>query len=274
VEAIIANQPAEGLDTLHRTLDAGSDPRQFARQIVDYLRGLLLVAMGNAGQVDATAEVRAQMARHSQALPVAELLRLIQAFNQAASEGRSGWQPALPLEMAFVEALTPPAPAAPAAPVSAAPVHVAAQPTKRAAAARPASTMPTAAPAEQPPAEALAPEDASANQRLEESWDRLLAAVRHANSQLYGLLNSSRAHLMKGSVLILGYPSDILKTQMEKPHNLEVIQAAVKEVLGLEVTVRCFIASGKRSTPPPDVDSDGMVAAALRDLGGEIVDVQ
>ncbi len=25
---------------------------------------------------------------------------------------------------------------------------------------------------------------------------------------------------------------------------------------------------------PPDVDSDGMVATALRDLGGEIVDIQ
>ena len=30
VEAIIAQQPAEGLDILHRTLDAGSDPRQVA----------------------------------------------------------------------------------------------------------------------------------------------------------------------------------------------------------------------------------------------------
>ena len=98
--------------------------------------------------------------------------------------------------------------------------------------------------------------------------------MRQANPQVYGLLNSSRAHLVKGSILILGYPSDILKSQVEKAHNIEVIQAAVKEVLGLEVSVRCFIVSGKRSTPPPDVDTDGMVAAALRDLGGEIVDVQ
>ncbi len=276
LEAVIANQPAEGLEVLHRTLDAGSDPRQFARQVVDYLRGLLLVAMGNANQVDATAEVRAQMARHSQALPVPELLRLIQAFNQAANEGRGGWQPALPLEMAFVGALTPPAPAAAAAaaaaPPSAAPARLAAHEKRPPATPHPAPAK--AAPDEPPPPETLTPEDASANQRLEENWRKLLAAVRQANPQVYGLLNSSRAHLVKGSILILGYPSDILKSQVEKAHNIEVIQAAVKEVLGLEVSVRCFIVSGKRSTPPPDVDTDGMVAAALRDLGGEIVDVQ
>jgi hypothetical protein len=34
------------------------------------------------------------------------------------------------------------------------------------------------------------------------------------------------------------------------------------------------VATGKNDALPPDIDSDGMVASALRDLGGEIVDVQ
>ena len=37
---------------------AARDPRQFARQVVDYLRNLLLVRLGNADQVDATTEQR------------------------------------------------------------------------------------------------------------------------------------------------------------------------------------------------------------------------
>ena len=57
IEAMLKRQSAQGLEAIHRSLDSGSDPRQFARQIVDYLRSLLLVAMGNASQVDATAEV-------------------------------------------------------------------------------------------------------------------------------------------------------------------------------------------------------------------------
>ncbi len=90
------------LAQIHQALDAGSDPRQFARQIVEYLRDLLLIRVGSADQLDATAEVRAQMARHAQALDNINLLRMIRNFNQAAVDTRGSWQPALPLEMAFV----------------------------------------------------------------------------------------------------------------------------------------------------------------------------
>jgi hypothetical protein len=38
--------------------------------------------------------------------------------------------------------------------------------------------------------------------------------------------------------------------------------------------VRCFVATSGSSGLPPDVEGDGMVAAALRDLGGEVVDIQ
>ena len=105
VEAILSEQAGSGLDHLHHALDAGSDPRQFARQIVDYLRSLLLVRMGNAAQVEATTEMRAQMARHAQMFSVEELLEIIRAFNQAANDARSAWQPALPLEIALIEGL-------------------------------------------------------------------------------------------------------------------------------------------------------------------------
>ncbi len=105
VEALIDRKPAAGLDQIHQALDAGSDPRQFARQMVDYFRDLLLVQTGNADQMDATVELRAQMARHSRAFSSSDLLRAIRLFNDAVNETRSAWQPALPLEMAFVAAL-------------------------------------------------------------------------------------------------------------------------------------------------------------------------
>jgi hypothetical protein len=34
------------------------------------------------------------------------------------------------------------------------------------------------------------------------------------------------------------------------------------------------LTSGSKNKPPDEVDNDGMVASALRDLGGEIVDIQ
>jgi len=38
--------------------------------------------------------------------------------------------------------------------------------------------------------------------------------------------------------------------------------------------VRCEVDSTKRNTIPPELGDDGMVAAAVRDLGAEIVDIQ
>ena len=88
VEALLSGDAAAGLDHIHATLDSGSDPRQFARQIVDYLRDLLLIRMGNASQIDAGAEIRAQMARHAQAFETQELLKVIRVFNHAGNEAQ------------------------------------------------------------------------------------------------------------------------------------------------------------------------------------------
>ncbi|MBN1370813.1 MAG: DNA polymerase III subunit gamma/tau, partial [Anaerolineaceae bacterium] len=55
VEAILTRDAATGFQCIQSALDSGSDARQFARQAVEYLRGLLLVRMNNAALIDATA---------------------------------------------------------------------------------------------------------------------------------------------------------------------------------------------------------------------------
>ncbi|GAH15173.1 unnamed protein product, partial [marine sediment metagenome] len=105
MDAVISKEAPAGFDQIHTTLDAGGDPRQFARQIVDYLRGLLLMNMGNKEQSKDTADVKLQMEKHADQLSVDKLLDLIRVFNHAAYEARASWQPALPLEMAFLEAI-------------------------------------------------------------------------------------------------------------------------------------------------------------------------
>ncbi len=274
VEAMLNHLSAPGLEAIHRSLDSGSDPRQFARQIVEYLRSLLLVAMGNASQVDATAEVRSQMARHAQSLTVTDLLRVIQAFNQAATETRSSWQPALPLEMAFIEAIslddtTQPTKSAPVAP------------TAPSSSSSPSANKPTSAPGmikesrpEQIESREMSPEDAITNQRLDKSWNLVLAQLRNQNPSLYGLVNSIKSRALKGTTLTLGLNGDALKSRLEDPANLELLQRVLKQVMGKEIYVQVVLTGATKSTPPAEVDNDGMVASALRDLGGEIVDIQ
>ena len=271
VEALVARQPAQGLAILHDTLDRGSDPRQLARQVVEYLRNLLLMRLNTGEQMEVPQEMRPQMARHAQAFSVTDLLHVIQVFNQAASEGRGNWLPGLPLEMAFVQALQPPQAASdkddlppPAAP--------------KTATASAAVSGDSAAP--QPPAAAKADSaveepvmDPQTARLLDENWKSILALTRQQNPNTYGLLNSCKSRHLKDNVLTLGFASDVLKFQMEKSSNMEVVLGVLRQVFSQEVGLRCITLSGKRTTPPPGVDSDGMVASALRDLGGEIVDV-
>jgi DNA polymerase-3 subunit gamma/tau len=270
VEALVSKQANVGLDQIHAALDAGSDPRQFARQIVDYLRDVLLVRMGNSRQVDATAEVREQMARHARKFEINELLRIIRAFNFAAGEARSAWQPALPLEMAFVEALEPPVVegAAPvAAPAGRAPAPLGELPTRL---HNPAPDAPAQKPAAQDQAGQADPQ---ANQQLAAVWQQILGLVRQQSQPAYGTLNSCTSRLMHGDQLTLSFASDVLKTKMEKLENLELLRAALQQVFGREIYIRCLVDTTRRDTVPPGVDDNGIVAAALRDLGGELVDI-
>jgi hypothetical protein len=105
-----------------------------------------------------------------------------------------------------------------------------------------------------------------------DSWKQVLTHVRSQNRTTEALLNSARLLGVKGNIVYLGL-SEVLKQKLERPENLDLVNDALQRVLGLQVTTRCLVSTGKSGKLPPDVESDGMVAAALRDLGGEIVDI-
>src|SRR5512143_80163 len=131
ITSIMEHDPAHGLETIHKALDAGADPRSLARQIVEYLRGLMLIQMGNTGQVEATADVKKQMQSHARSFTTGDVLRMMKAFNNAATDLRGGWQPSLSLELALAEVLDAPATSAPQIAVaspSGAPRQIKAQP--------------------------------------------------------------------------------------------------------------------------------------------------
>jgi DNA polymerase III subunit gamma/tau len=277
VEALAASQPAQGLDVVHAMLERGSDPRQFARQIVEYLRGLLLVRLNNADQLDVVPEVRAQMARHAQAFSAADLLRILEVFNQAANEGRGSWIPSLPLEMAIVEALQQPESTAPVEPTpDQEPGRGRSGSGSKGRVQQPTTLYQAALEAGEEEADEVRqePMDPQSAQLLEDHWKQILALTRQQSPNTYGLLNSCKTRQLKDQILTLGFASDVLKFQMEKSSHIEVVLGVLRETFGQEIGIRCITLTGKRTTPPPGVDSDGMVASALRDLGGEIVDVR
>lgn len=279
IEGIITHDPANGLEVIHRTLDSGSDPRQFARQLVEYLRSLMLIRTGNADQIDATAEIRARMAGHAQAMSMDDLLETISAFNRAAFESRASWQPSLPLEMALIESTarrhpdagvkTPPAVEREKKPTASNDEGPSSSPPDE-------HTEQIKQVSEQAPGfvEQESKADRQETKRLGENWKKILSQVRQRNPNTYALLNSCRTRHLRGNVLVLGFASELLKAKMEKGDNIKIVQEVLQGVVGREITLRCQTTTGQQNAPPPEVDSDGMVAAALRDLGGEIVDIQ
>ncbi len=279
VTALLARDPAQGLAQIQAALDGGSDARQFARQIVDYLRAVLLFRLDNAVHVDAPTEVRGIMAAHAQAIEVSRLLGVIRAFNTAATEARQAWQPGLPLELALVESL------ALLAGESAVVGEPASQQDERPA---PSREAPRQQVVEEHPAETVyqeaagleaeaTPGSAVTLKSISQAWPQVLARVRQRNPQTQGLLNSCKPMGFKSGKLILGFASDLIKSKMEKPEHTQLTQEVLEEVLGEGVGVQCVVSATAlkhRLDELGGLDSDSMVAVAVRDLGGEIVDIQ
>jgi DNA polymerase-3 subunit gamma/tau len=273
IEAVAAGDAAAGLDGIHHTLDTGSDPRQFARQVVDYLRDVLLVRMGNAGQVDATADERETMAAHAARFDPSDLLRLIRIFNGAANDMRGAWQPSLPLELALVEAIEAPPPPAAATPQTGNSAPAPSTSKVNAPDPKPASAPPQKAdstPAPTTPTARKAPVRAPVTGMDREEWESVKTRLREDGPSILGLINSAEAHL-KGNALRLGFQTEDVKAIMESGDKIDILVECVRTVTGKDIEVLCFVSSGQGSIDP-DIDPESRAAAAMR-LGGKVVDI-
>jgi DNA polymerase-3 subunit gamma/tau len=254
-EAIIAQDSARGLDLINTLVDGGADPRQFARQMVDYGRGLLLIRLGNAALVEASAEARKVMQDQASRLEPAALLRAIKAFNTAASDSRSGWLTQLPLELAFVECLRIDPPVEAAAPM----VTATPAPEK----------VPPANPVTPPPA-VVAASSASPSVigigQVASRWADIVSASRRFHPNLPALLGACQPLAVEGNVLTLGFQNEVLRSKANAEQNRQWIEQAAAQVLGAPLLVKCILGSSQVETMP-DVSSDGPVAEAMR-LGG------
>ena len=267
IESIQDQSPASGLETIHRALDSGADPRSLARQIVEYLRGLMLIQLGNGEQVETTKDVKERMNIHAKSFSTPNVLRMMKIFNNAAVDSRGGWQPSLSLELALAESLE--IPSEPPASISTPKVAPVKQ-TKAAAASQPVKT-------ESAKSAALSEIEGSKKAVISlaeiiKAWKDIKAVIKPAHPGIDGLLNSCRPMDVRGNELYLGFQSDKVLALMDRPEQLEVTRKAIHDVLGVDLQVKCVVTNAKGKLPP-DVSQDGMVATALNH-GGEIVDVQ
>src|SRR5581483_4336136 len=260
IASILDREPGRGLETIHRALDSGADPRSLARQIVEYLRGLMLIQLGNGDQVETTKDIKEKMTVHAKSFSTPDVLRMMKIFNNAAVDTRGGWQPSLSLELALAEAIEIPdeSPASP--------------PTPKAAPAKATKAAITNQPAKTESASGQSKEAVIGLAEIVKAWKDVRAVIRPAHPGIEALLNSCKPMDVRGDELVLGFQSDKVLALMDRSEQLEVTRKAIADVLGVTLQIKCVVTNAKGKLPP-DVPQDGMVATALNH-GGEIVDVQ
>jgi len=102
---LVGSEVPAGLDLIHHLVAQGVEIRQLLREVVEYLRQLLLVKVGTgAVSLDIPEETSTALAAHASTVSQDRLLRTIHLFSRASRELKGGTQSQLPLELAFIEA--------------------------------------------------------------------------------------------------------------------------------------------------------------------------
>ena len=301
VDSLDQGKSSAALEALRGALDAGADPRTLGRQIVEYLRALLMIKLGNASEVDATEGIRQRMVSQAADFSSAGLLQMLRDFNSAATDTRGGWQPSLSLELALVSALEQRGASATTGPSASGGLtgHTPARsdadesPSNRHAERRDTGQKRRTYDVGQQQATAPAIRDGTQGQpagasdvsveppsapaavgltEVANAWKEIRLALRHGHPAVGALLNSSKPVDVRGDVLFVGFQSETVRSLMDKPDNIKAARRAIAQVLGSELKINCVVTNA-RGKVPPHLPQDGMVATAV-DRGGEIVDVQ
>jgi DNA polymerase III subunit gamma/tau len=285
-DALIHRDHAKGLEIIQTAQDAGSDARQFARQVVDYLRALMLAKAEGMERSDVPPEIKAKAKEQADQLDNARLLNFIRLFSVAAGETPRGgtWQPGLQLELAVVQAME-----YAVLPSSTEPRSTPATQTTNVQRTKP-ENVPVSSPARSSSAGASKisqkvsePIPASIQPQKEEStggnqssvitqrWKEIKEAVKAKRVPVSGLLNSSTP-MIRGNTLTLGFQGEVVRSKMDTPENIELTRQAIKEICGIEVTIRCIVNNRNGTAVPADedIENDGLVGTALGQ-GGQIV---
>jgi DNA polymerase-3 subunit gamma/tau len=268
-EALIAGDTAAGLDLINRALDQGADPRQFAGQVVEYLRLVMLVQTGGTTLAETTEgpETLGIAEVHARQLARGALLGAIRRFIRAATDSTAGWQPQLPLELAFVESVEA---------IFAAPAETA-SPSQEAAPARVRSAERPTAASQAVPAEATstpAPGTLTVAE-IGSRWRDVLRFTRERDKLVEALLNSCSLHGVDGLTIVVQVPSELLRDKMQQEHNRMQIEQALQHVFGEPLMLRCLVGGvqggGVASGGDNDLlAEDSLAAYAVHELGGKI----
>lgn len=260
---------AQGLHIIFEATSAGADARQFARQIVNHLRTILIVqAAGEDLSLDVPDAQKEAIINQAHRTPRESLIAAIRGFHDAAQNQAVSWQPQLPLELAFLELLPaepapvyqqapatreaapPPAVIKEEAPVESVQEKIAAGETKKVVkdtvveAAQEEAPEPAAA-GETAVAEPAGEQDAPLTlEPVKVHWRNMVSQVGAQNKNLPPLLAMCKPLAVEGNTIILGFDFPIFKEKFDKTEGASAsISQTFSSILGTKCGVRSAVTS-------------------------------
>ncbi len=247
---ILNNDIAAGLQTINSVNADGLDLRQFSRELVEYLREVLLIKCGAEEAVDATPDELAEMKSLASKASLDQILKAVKLFGEI--DLRLDSYPTLPLELALVECTLPFGEGA-----------LKAKPPKRAPATTP-QPVEKAAPAQ--------PHYPPEVEYFRANWERAVDALRGTGSKgnLDAFLrNACEPVALENDTIVLGFYYSFHKEKIEDPKYRHLVENKLSEVFGAPYRIRCIlIGREKRSL------SQGHLVKAAMEMGARIINTE
>ncbi|HEY88232.1 MAG TPA: DNA polymerase III subunit gamma/tau [Thermoflexia bacterium] len=296
IQAWLDKQLQVGIRIINEAVDDGADPRQLAKQLTAFLRGLLLMRLG-AGETwrEPSTEERPRYQKMIEQVTPAQLVQAVQLFSGVAAERQSGWQPQLSLELAFIAATRSPEPA-PVAPES--------RPVTRErtheqpAPAREKKAVPASNPAQPTtPAPSLAAAPAGGGsitvQEISNRWKEIL---HYLSARLRAPLWSAEPLAVEAEGgLVLGFRHTFHRNKAQES-SVQPLEAVLSKLFNQQIRVRCVLKdewAPARAKPvpqptakpetqaaqppappaPPQEQEDLLVKRAVAELGAVVREV-
>jgi DNA polymerase-3 subunit gamma/tau len=293
VKHIVAKDVAAGVATINNVNSDGLDLRQFNRDVVEYLRLLLLVKTGSIDSLELTADDIKELKELAAKASVTQALKAVKRFGQLdlSLDNYS----TLPLELALVDCTLPDeekiehtpkaqaepvvkkvSPTAPqsysipkANPISTAPKaavhpieHKAPEPTPTAAKPVTAKVEPTPKPAAHVESALAA---GSPIEQLQGQWRKIINESPNGlpKTPAAALLRSARPLSIEGDTLVVSVSHPYLKEKMDTLENQKTADKIVSNFLGRSCKVHCVY----------EHENNHLVKAALN-MGAQVIDTE
>jgi DNA polymerase-3 subunit gamma/tau len=290
VRHVLHRDVSSGMATLNSVNNDGLDLKQFNRELIEYLRNLLLIKTGAVDSVDLTVEDINELKELAEKASLPQILTTLKLFGQI--EMGNTENTTLPLELALIEtylALEHPTLTAIQKEVKPVPLKPPIEPKPETkpnlAAAPPVKAVQTSAVISEPRMAPLKTEEkkeeflnkpavieepvitTQANteiERLRAGWKQILEEPSIRKTSSAALMRSSKPLTFENDVVVLSFQHPALRDNLQKPENLKIAEKIISDFFSRACKVHCICG---------EAEKNHLTKAAIK-LGAQITSVE